>query len=102
MLNNKTEKRKAKMSLYLRFLHQEGKISVKELQWRYSQFAVASIYQHDKKFPYDLPCKISIRDQAILLWTILRLQVLYEFFTVKMLLIESELIHFSTRTVTRY
>ena len=43
-----------------------------------------------------------IRDERILLQTILRLRVFYESFTVKMLRIESGLIHVSTQTVTQH
>ena len=49
MPNNKTEEINVRMSLYLRFLHQEGEVSIKELKWRYPQFAIISIYRHSKK-----------------------------------------------------
>ena len=49
MPNNETVKTNVRMSLNLIFLHQEGKVSIKELNWRYPQFAVRSIYRYGKK-----------------------------------------------------
>ena len=46
---NKTQKITNEMSLYLRFLHQEGNTSCRALSYRYSQFARRSIYRHAKK-----------------------------------------------------
>ena len=37
------------MSLYLRFLHQDGHVSCKESKQRYPNYALRSIYQHAKK-----------------------------------------------------
>ena len=51
MPNNKTIKTNVRMSHYHRFLHQEGQVSTKELNWRYPQFAVRSIYGYAKKNP---------------------------------------------------
>lgn len=89
MPNNETVKTNVRMSLNLIFLHQEGKVSIKELNWRYPQFAVRSIYRYgkkkkkkkrysdgipvdSKKFNKGRPYKTSIRER-ILLRTILRL-----------------------------
>ena len=46
---NETLKITNEVSLYLRFLHQEGNIICKELSRRYSQYAVPSIYRHVKE-----------------------------------------------------
>ena len=90
----------------------QGKVSVKEFKYRYPPFAVGSIYRHAKKIPSDdlqqtvenskKIGKMSDRDQRILLRTILRLRILYESFTVKMLRIGNGRIYVSTRTETRY
>ena len=46
---NKTLKITNEMSLYLRFLHQEGNITCKELSRRYHQYAVPNVYRYAKK-----------------------------------------------------
>ena len=110
---NKTAKISHQMSLYLRFLHQEGKISCKELKCRYPNYALRSIYRHaKKKIPLNMPVdgrksnlgrpkKMTDRDERILLRTIERLRQLHDSFTVKRLRIEAGLHHVSTRTINR-
>ena len=49
--NNESEKTNVGMSSYFRFLHQEGKVLIKEFMWRYLQFAVRSIYRYAKRNP---------------------------------------------------
>ena len=102
-----------KMSLYLRFLHQEGHVSCKELKQRYPNYALRSIYRHAKKkitvkMPVDgrklnrgRPKKITVRDERKLLWTLQRLRNAREPFTVKSLRIQAGLMHLSTRTINR-
>ena len=102
------------MSLYLKFLHQEGNIICKELLRRYSQYAVRSIYRHAKKeisvkMPIDVrktnkgrPPKMTKHDERLLLRTIKRLRNANTSFNVQILQNEAGLKHISTRTVNRY
>ena len=83
---NETLKITNEMSLYLRFLHQEGNITCKELSRRYPQYAVRSIYRHAKKeisvkMPIDgrkankgRPPRMTKHDERLLLRTFKRLR----------------------------
>ena len=102
------------MSLYLRFLHQEGSVSVKELCRRYPKYAVRSIYRHAKKkisikMPVDgrhsnagRPTKMTIHDERHLLRRVKQLHSANIAFTVPTLRKDAGLQHVSTRTVNRY
>ena len=52
---NETLKITNEMSLYFRFLHQEGNITCKELSRRYPQYAVRSVYHLAKKISVKIP-----------------------------------------------
>ena len=111
---NETLKITNEMSLYLRFLHQEGNITCKELLRRYPQYAVRSIYRyakkeifvkipiHDRKANKGGTPKMTKHDERLLLCTIKRLRNANTSFTVQILRNEAGLKHVSTRTVNRY
>jgi len=103
------------MSLYMRYLHQEGNVSCQEIKRRYPQYALRSIYRHARKnipiaMPVDgrkknkgRPRKVTVRDERNLLRTIDRLRSFEtNTFTIKRLRLEAGLEHVSTRTVNRF
>ena len=99
------------LSLYSRFLYQEGHISCKELKQLYPNCLLRSIYPHaKKKFTVKMPSdcrklnrgrrkKIDVLNESKLLWTMQHLQNVREPFTIISLRMQASLMHLSTRTI---
>ena len=110
---NQSVKISNEMSLYLRYLHQEGSVSCKELKEHYPMFASRSIYRHarkkftatipvdGRKFNKGPPRKLDVRDERKLLRAVTNLRKTQGSFTDKEIRIEAGLEHVSTRTVNR-
>jgi hypothetical protein len=111
---NKTTKRKIDMRahLYMRALHQEANLTIKQIHSRFPQYALRSIYRHakrtDKVDRHDgrhnnkgRPRKLSVRDERAIVRTLKSLRSETSSFTAPRIQQEAELEHVCTRTVRR-
>lgn len=101
-----------RVSIYMRVLHQEANVSIKELQKRFPHHSLRSIYRHAKhcgkvdkidrrQNNKGRPRKMTIRDERNILRTLNKLREESCSFTAKRIQQEANLQHVDTRTIRR-
>ena len=99
------------LSIYLKYLHQEGNISKAELARRYPEYAQRSIYRHASQQVEEVadrrrenkgrPRKLTDRDERLIIKTMKKLRTKVASFTAKKIQEEAQLTHISTKTIHR-
>ena len=102
-----------RMSMYIRVLHQEGKVSCGEIKRRFPCFALRSIYRHAKKdtsseavdlrkFNRGRPRKLTVRDERAIIRAVGTLRKQASSFTSRRIREEANAEHVSPSTLRRY
>ena len=110
--NKKQQKVSTRASMYMRFLHQEAGVTVKEIKRRFPQYKVRSIYRHAKskqtldptdqrKTNKGRPRKLTVRDERAMIRAVHRLRKETSSFTAKRAQEEAQLTHVSAKTFRR-